>query len=103
MAVLKQISTTCVPTAPKDSPSKNRPSSRASSARIGVNCRCYRRIFKCDEAIRDRRIEIRNLNWWFVEVTNHEKPGSKFDPGFLENFTPLVPFRWISRSLLVTG
>jgi hypothetical protein len=50
MAVLKQISPTRVPVAPKDSPSKDLPSSRARSARIGLHCRCCRPIFKCVEA-----------------------------------------------------
>src|SRR5579885_1514710 len=50
MAVLKQISPTHVPVAPKDSPSKHRPSSRAKSARISPgSMRSYRAIFKCFE------------------------------------------------------
>jgi len=28
-----------------------------------------------------------------------ERPDRQFDPGLYEIFTPLVPFRWFSRSL----
>jgi hypothetical protein len=36
-------------------------------------------------------------------VAEKKRPGSTNNPGLLQNFTPQMPFRWISRSLLVNG
>src|SRR5579884_3945494 len=100
MAVLKHISPTQVPVAPKDSRSKNRPSSRAKSARISPSSmRSYCSIFKWlerDNIFFPRRIPRlrRFAHAWIAGLENHsfgktgeskpkkENPNRGHDPGF---------------------
>src|ERR1041385_5595965 len=111
MAVLKQISPIRVPVAPNDSPSKYRPSSRAKSARMSPRIVDLGERFsnlsssraKSRDPVAERAALLRGSSTTLRFARNDEKTRIEFfDPGF-EDFTPPVPFRWISRSLSVNG
>src|SRR5213593_4975025 len=73
MAVLKQTSPTRVPVAPKDSPSKYRPTSRARSVRTSL------RII---ELIGRFSIAIRGIVLSNPQCGGQKNPDRIFDPGF---------------------
>src|ERR1700681_2407099 len=94
MEVLKQISPTLVPVAPKDWPSKILPSSRARRARMLAQFPFCAPVFKFFA----RKILSQ-------KISQHERKKNTrtiSDPGAL-NYYPTVPFRRNTRSLSVTA
>src|SRR4051812_28206040 len=102
MEVLKHASPTRVPLAPNDSPSKIRPSSRARIARMLAQCAAYRGIFKCSVS----RLLLLLLLVAFrlrLQSGGEDKKARAAFAARASKDTPQMPFRWISRSLSVTG